>query len=571
VIGVALAARAALELEASAGIRSTTLARLLAQLDDNCDGSPLRPGSVLVVDEAGMIGTRQLARLLDHAEQQSVKVVLVGDPRQLPEIDAGGLFRALTTRLPAIELTDNRRQAHTWEQAALDELRHGDPGTALAAYRQHGRIHTADTAEAVRHRLVDDWWTTASRDLPGSIMIALRRDDVEELNRRARSKMLEVGRLTGPTVVTTGGLDLRAGDRIVCLRNDRRLGVVNGTRATITRVDVARRALEAVDDRGEQLVLPADYLDAGHVAHGYAITGHKAQGLTCDHTYTLGTETLYREWGYVAMSRGRLSNQLYHGPGGDRDDDGLHHHVHLQDDVPDLASRMRRSRAETPVSPALIDVATAWQDLVARLDQFELPALREMHHAVDQLDERRDRLADTVERLQQRLADEPRGGLLRLRRRGVVHELEAELERAAASLTDVTQRLATAKASTAGLPDRHELVELVNRQASLDAELRQAAVVRVRGYWPGPPGYLTSALGTPPTDAVVRNRWERTAVDIEHHRLRWQIMDPRNAFGSGVVSRRMQQASFALRDEIERTVEDLARGPVRQCSLTRTR
>jgi conjugative relaxase-like TrwC/TraI family protein len=135
VTGVALAARAALELEESAGIRSTTLARLLGQVDDHPEGSPLKPESVLVADEAGMIGTRQLARLLDHAEQQSIKVVLVGDPKQLPEIDAGGLFRALTTRLPAIELTDNRRQQLRWEQAALDELRHGNPDTALAAYR----------------------------------------------------------------------------------------------------------------------------------------------------------------------------------------------------------------------------------------------------------------------------------------------------------------------------------------------------------------------------------------------------------------------------------------------------
>jgi ATP-dependent exoDNAse (exonuclease V) alpha subunit len=83
------------------------------------------------------------------------------------------------------------------------------------------------------------------------------------------------------------------------------------------------RTVEAVDDRGVQLTLPADYLDAGHVTHGYAITGHKAQGLTCEHTYTLGTETLYREWGYVAMSRGRLTNQLYHGPV-DIGDDGQH-------------------------------------------------------------------------------------------------------------------------------------------------------------------------------------------------------------------------------------------------------
>lgn len=100
VTGVALAARAALELQDSAGIPSTTIARLLGQLDDGRP-SPLAPGSVLVVDEAGMVDTRTLARLLDHAEQLEVKVVLVGDPHQLPEIDAGGLFRTLATRLGA--------------------------------------------------------------------------------------------------------------------------------------------------------------------------------------------------------------------------------------------------------------------------------------------------------------------------------------------------------------------------------------------------------------------------------------------------------------------------------------
>jgi conjugative relaxase-like TrwC/TraI family protein len=230
VAGVALAARAALELEASAGIRSTTLARLLARLDDHGHGSPLQPGSVLVADEAGMVGTRELARLLDHAETQSVKVVLVGDPKQLPEIDAGGLFRALTTRLPAIELADNRRQQHVWEQVALNELRHGDPDTALAVYQQHGRIHTADTAEQIRAKLVDDWWVTAKGNLAGSIMIGLRRSDVADLNHRARARMLATGRLTG-AALHAGEDELRAGDRIVCLRNAPRLGVVNGNRA----------------------------------------------------------------------------------------------------------------------------------------------------------------------------------------------------------------------------------------------------------------------------------------------------------------------------------------------------
>jgi ATP-dependent exoDNAse (exonuclease V) alpha subunit len=192
---------------------------------------------VLVVDEAGMIGTRQLARLLDHAEQQSVKVVLVGDPTQLPEIDAGGLFRALTTRLPAIELTDNRRQAHGWEQAALDELRHGNPDTALAAYRQQGRIRTADTPEQLRDRLVEDWWHTAKDDLPGSMMIALRRDDVADLNHRARARMLAAGRLTGPAIVANGTELRRPETGSSACATTPRHGVVNGTRATITHID----------------------------------------------------------------------------------------------------------------------------------------------------------------------------------------------------------------------------------------------------------------------------------------------------------------------------------------------
>ena len=156
VVGVALAARAALELQHSAGIRSTTLTRLLAAAE-HPRGSWLPPGGVLVVDEAGMVGTRPLARLLAHAADRQVKVVLVGDPHQLPEIDAGGLFTTLTRRLPTLELTANRRQAHRWEADALDELRDGDPATAVAD-RQAAQLRAElaglpdpDTVTAAHH------------------------------------------------------------------------------------------------------------------------------------------------------------------------------------------------------------------------------------------------------------------------------------------------------------------------------------------------------------------------------------------------------------------------------------
>jgi conjugative relaxase-like TrwC/TraI family protein len=566
VTGVALAARAALELQQSAGIRSTTLARLLTQLDDHRDGSPLKPGSVLVVDEAGMVGTRQLARLLDHAETQSVKVVLVGDPHQLPEIDAGGLFRALTTRLPTIELTDNRRQAHVWEQVALDELRHGEVDTALVTYRQHGRIRTAPTAEQVRATLVDDWWATAQDDLPGSIMIALRRSDVADLNHRARAAMLTAGRLTGPAL-HAGEHELRAGDRIVCLRNDRRVGVVNGTRATITRIDPATRTVEAVDDRGVQLRLPAGYLDAGHVTHGYAITGHKAQGLTCEHTYTLGTETLYREWGYVAMSRGRLTNQLYHGPPCDHDA-ALHHHVHHAE-TPDHTSRLRRSRAEEPITPEVARVASSWRTTLRWLASKAVqqqPHLLAEHHRTAQQRAAVARRIDTLERQQARAVGPAIRRGSRTRRAGLAAELDRQHER----LAELDHTLARLDQRLARLPTNEQIAAARTELRELDTQLRHHARLRAAHLAADPPDHLHAVLGPRPPDAVGRDRWERAATAIEDHRLRWHITDPDHPLGAepaDPLQRDQRQRVLAVinefqhdRQQVRATVRNRSRG-----------
>jgi hypothetical protein len=550
VAGVALAARAALELEASAGIRSTTLARLLTRLDDQRAGSPLQPGSVLVVDEAGMVGTRQLARLLDHAETQSVKVVLVGDPHQLPEIDAGGLFRALATRLPAIELTDNRRQAHVWEQVALDELRLGEVDTALAAYRQHGRIHTAATAEEVRAQLVDDWWATARDDLPGSVMIALRRDDVADLNHRARAAMLTAGRLTGPAL-HAGGHELRAGDRIVCLRNAPKLRVVNGTRATITHIHLTTRTVEAVDDHGVKLTLPAGYLDAGHVTHGYAITGHKAQGLTCEHTYTLGTETLYREWGYVAMSRGRLTNQLYHGPAGDHDE-ALHHHVHHADS-PDLTSRLRRSRTEEPVTPEIAQLASSWRATLRWLASKAVqqqPHLLAEHHRTSQERAAVARRIDTLERQQARAVGPALRRRAHTRRAALADELERQRDRLARldhTLGQLDQRLGR-------LPASEQIAAARTQLRELDTQLRHHARIRTCHLTAAPPPYLHTVLGPRPPGPVDRDRWERAATAIEDHRLRWHITDPDHPLGAEPADQRQhdqRQRLLAVIDEFQ--------------------
>lgn len=308
VIGTALAARAAAELQAGAGIPSTTLTRLLADLDRDDARFGLTPRTVVVVDEAGMVGTRMLARLLDHAGQAGAKVLLVGDPQQLPEIEAGGLFRGLVNRLDSVALVDNRRQRQEWERSALDQLRDGDVADAVAAYHQRGRIVTADSAEVLRERLVDDWWASRQEDPEvAGLMIAARRSDAADLNDRARRRLTHAGRLTGPEL-EAAGRRFQAGDDVLFARNDRRMGVVNGQRGVVAGVSADSLV---VDIGAQRVTVQREYLDAGHLHHGYAITAHKAQGVTVDTTWVLGSDVMYREWGYVALSRGRHHNALY--------------------------------------------------------------------------------------------------------------------------------------------------------------------------------------------------------------------------------------------------------------------
>ena len=333
VIGTALAARTARALEAGTGIPSATVDQLLADADrpGTRIRSTLPAGGVVVVDEAGMVGTRKLDRLLHLAERSRTKVVLVGDPRQLPEIEAGGVLAALTRRHPVIELSVNRRQTETWERAALAELRAGRVDLAVTAIGDHGRITLTSTVEDARRRLVADWADThTSQATPGqqpatAVMVALTRADVEDLNARAAHRLETLGFLDAArdTVDVRPGLSFGVGEAVLALRNDRRIGVVNGTTGTVTAVHPDTASLTIRPDhadpapnpsrgRADEIEIPAGYLDDGHLTHGWAITVHKAQGLTADRAFLLGTDRLYRETGYVALSRAVTRTDWYH-------------------------------------------------------------------------------------------------------------------------------------------------------------------------------------------------------------------------------------------------------------------
>ena len=239
-IGAALAARAARELETAAGIPSTTIARTRRHLDAGRDA--LDPRTILVVDEAGMVGTRTLAGLLEHAEQAAAKVVLVGDPRQLPEIDAGGLLTGLAKRLPILRLDTNRRQREQWERDALQQLRNGDIARALDAYRGHDAIYIAHDRRDASRVIVDDWWNAFASG-ERVLMLATRHVDVDRLNALARRRLQQNGRLTGPAI-ERDGRTFQAGDQVMMRRNDRHLGVCNGQTGTVVFVDRVRASLE---------------------------------------------------------------------------------------------------------------------------------------------------------------------------------------------------------------------------------------------------------------------------------------------------------------------------------------
>jgi ATP-dependent exoDNAse (exonuclease V) alpha subunit len=298
--------------------------------------------------------------LIDASDAADAKLVLVGDPRQLPEIEAGGALAALVSRIGATELTENRRQVDPSERAALAALRQGHSEVALATYERAGRVHTAPCAREAQVALVQSW-ATAFGQGRNAVMLAVARQEVVALNELARAELRHLG-LLGPDVVEVEDNGFALGDRVVCLRNDHGLDVLNGTTGTV--VSPLGTGVTVSTTDGERF-LPASYLEAGHLGYGYALTVHKAQGLTVDRAYVLATASLTQEAGYVALSRAREASELFvpleHGP----EEPGHDPRPCARNSSGDLARQLATSRAkqlataELERSTAQVDISSA--------------------------------------------------------------------------------------------------------------------------------------------------------------------------------------------------------------------
>src|SRR5579859_3514537 len=308
--GAALSGIAAENLKSGSGISSRTIASMDHGWERGRD--LLRSRDVLVIDETGMVGTRQLERVLSHATDAGAKVVLVGDPQQMQAIEAGAAFRSIHERHGGAEIGEVRRQREDWQRDATRYLATGRTGHALQAYRSHGMVHEAETREQARADLIEGW----DRDRQAApersrIILTHTNDEVRALNEAARERMRADGDLGDEVrvAVERGERSFASGDRVMFLQNERGLGVKNGTLGTIEQVSTQSMTVQTDDGRSVRF----DFKDYKHIDHGYAATIHKAQGMTVDRAHVLATPGLDAHGSYVALSRHRDGMELHYG------------------------------------------------------------------------------------------------------------------------------------------------------------------------------------------------------------------------------------------------------------------
>jgi len=315
VVGLAPSAAAAEVLAEDLGVACDNTAKWLHEHDHGRAG--FRKGQLVIVDEATLAGTLTLDRLTGLAAEAGAKVLLVGDWAQLQSVDAGGAFPLLAdARDDTPELTEVHRFTHEWEKVASLDLRFGRT-KVISTYFRHDRIKDGTHADMLDAAYLA--WRADLRAGRSSVLVTESTDAVVELNERARAERLPDGE-TLPTreVELRDGTRASVGDLIITRRNHRRLRalrggwVKNGDRWRVTEVlaDGSVTAQRLGIRFGASVVLPAGYV-AEHVDLGYAVTAHRAQGMTVDTAHVVVTGSTTRENFYVAMTRGRESNVAY--------------------------------------------------------------------------------------------------------------------------------------------------------------------------------------------------------------------------------------------------------------------
>jgi DNA primase catalytic core len=344
------------------------------------------PRTLVVIDEAGMAGTGDLATAIDYITSRGGTVRLIGDDQQLAAIGAGGVLRDIAESHAAVTLSQVMRFTHREtgapnhaEGAASLALRDGDTA-GIAYYLDHGRVHVGDLTTCTSDAY-DAWSADRAQGLD-SIMLAPTRDLVAELNNRARADRIAAGEVDPTRAVTlVDTARASAGDTIITRLNDRRIPITatdwvkNGDRWTVDAV-LESGSLQVTHLRtGRHITLPAAYVRE-NVTLGYASTVHGAQGITAHTCHTVGSGSESRQLLYVALTRGRHANHIYLTTAGDGDP----HSIVTPDAlIPPTAGDILARALARDIAP--ISATSTRRDLANPAAQLQAAADR-YHHAL---------------------------------------------------------------------------------------------------------------------------------------------------------------------------------------------
>lgn len=307
VYGAILQGKTAEDLERDSGIKSSTMHSFLSRLDKG--NLKLDSKSVVVVDEAGMIGSRQMESILRHVEKAGAKIRLVGDVKQLASVEYGRAFKEVSERVEVASLTEIMRQKQEWQRTASEQLSRHEIAEPLKAYAENGNVLFSENAAAAQTAIVEKWAGYRAAD-PAQSLVVLVHTNAERkaLNQLMRDEVKKSGGLQNDINVNTaeGMLKMAVGESVMFTKGDRELGVKNGTSGTIE--SIKGDSITVKLDNGKMAILSAkSQTEPNSITYGYASTVHKSQGMTKDRAIILANTSMSLENTYVAMSRHKTS------------------------------------------------------------------------------------------------------------------------------------------------------------------------------------------------------------------------------------------------------------------------
>ncbi|HUX78500.1 MAG TPA: AAA family ATPase, partial [Alphaproteobacteria bacterium] len=269
--------------------------------------------TVVIADEAGMLGTQLSVELLNAIKSKGAKLILVGDDRQLNSVERGGTFRFLADQYGAVELAEVRRQTIGWQKAVSESLSQGNIKSAVHLLEDNKALIWNSTKEESLAILLKSW-ARDSMINPHETrqIIAQRNVDVDALNQGARDVLRQSGRLGDLEIICStqrGRMTFSIGDRIQFTKTDKQQGFMNGSFGMIEKIDPQTKNMTIQLDNGEVKDLNPNTYDG--LRHGYAATVYKTQGATLSSIYVLHSKGTNQPTNYVSLTRQTKSLSVY--------------------------------------------------------------------------------------------------------------------------------------------------------------------------------------------------------------------------------------------------------------------